>query len=248
MLRKQSAIVLTFVVIGLFSLIYSSRVLADLADFSVLVPAKSLGVQLVLQPDQVFETEAELDLKLHSAREVITQRLEKLEVTSSYQVIVGDESLLVSLPVSENVPYITSIITHRGEIAFIDGGVDAAPVGQVVKIGPETNPEAGVYNALLTGDAIETIQPPDMAGGEIFYQLTIAPAAAPPIADFIENRPDHYLCIVIDQEVIGCSKMYHWSENNLEILPNLSSGSIISLADLALFLETGPLPLVLEVQ
>jgi hypothetical protein len=44
--------------------------------------------------------------------------------------------------------------------------------------------------------------------------------------------------------------MYHLTGNTLEILPGLSSDTVISLADLAIFLESGPLPVpfVVEMQ
>jgi hypothetical protein len=41
--------------------------------------------------------------------------------------------------------------------------------------------------------------------------------------------------------------MYHWSGETLEILPNLGGDADLSLADLAIFLSSGPLPVSLEV-
>jgi len=41
--------------------------------------------------------------------------------------------------------------------------------------------------------------------------------------------------------------MYHWSGTVVKILPDMGSGANISLADLAIFLESGPLPAPLRV-
>ena len=46
--------------------------------------------------------------------------------------------------------------------------------------------------------------------------------------------------MVMDEQVINCSTLYHQNGANLEILPELSSGSAISMTDLALFLHSGP--------
>ena len=56
-----------------------------------------------------------------------------------------------------------------------------------------------------------------------------------------------FVCLAIDGEVINCSTMYHWSGTMIKILPDLGSGAGISLADLAIFLESGPLPTPLRV-
>jgi len=42
--------------------------------------------------------------------------------------------------------------------------------------------------------------------------------------------------------------MYHQAGNTIEILPGLSSGTFLSLADLAIFLESGPLPEPLQAE
>jgi hypothetical protein len=54
--------------------------------------------------------------------------------------------------------------------------------------------------------------------------------------------------MVIDQQVINCSSMYHLTDNTLDILPSLGSGNAISLNDLAVFVESGPLPMPLIVE
>jgi hypothetical protein len=53
--------------------------------------------------------------------------------------------------------------------------------------------------------------------------------------------------MVLDAQVINCSAMYHQTDNTLEILPELSSNSAISMTDLALFLYSGPLSTRLKV-
>jgi hypothetical protein len=52
----------------------------------------------------------------------------------------------------------------------------------------------------------------------------------------------------MDGQVLNCSVMYHQAGNSIEILPGLSSGTGISLVDLAIFLESGPLPVPLAAE
>ena len=65
---------------------------------------------------------------------------------------------------------------------------------------------------------------------------------------FVETEPGGYICMVMDGQVLNCSVMYHFAGNSIEILPGLSSGTGISLADLAIFLESGPLPVPIEAE
>jgi hypothetical protein len=54
--------------------------------------------------------------------------------------------------------------------------------------------------------------------------------------------------MVMDGEVLNCSVMYHWTDNTIEILPGLSSGTTFSLNDLSIFLSSGPLPVAVRVE
>ncbi len=57
---------------------------------------------------------------------------------------------------------------------------------------------------------------------------------------------NNYLCLVIDGKVTNCSKMYHLSGATLDILPELADNTGLNLADLAVFLASGPLPVPVE--
>jgi preprotein translocase subunit SecD len=135
-----------------------------------------------------------------------------------------------------------------GEIEFIDGGAVSPPVGREIKTGPQASPAQNIYQVLFTGQDVEEALPPDSTGGQIFYRLTLNATGAERFEDFVATRSGNYVCMVMDKQVINCSAMYHWRNNTLDILPNLGGGTVISLADLAVFLESGPLPLPLKVE
>jgi preprotein translocase subunit SecD len=101
---------------------------------------------------------------------------------------------------------------------------------------------------LFTGQEVEAAELPDSATGQIFYRLTLQPTAADRLNAFIETQQNGYLCMVMDGQVLNCSLMYHQSGNTVEILPGLSSGTILSLADLAIFIDSGPLPTPLKAE
>ena len=248
MFKRQGTIILMLVLIGLLSFVFSSRALADLTNF---YPASDEipGTKLILNPEPgVVLNDADLELKLLTAQDVLTQRLAQLNVPQPYRVLLHNDELTVILPDNENISYVISVLAHVGEVKFIDGGAAVPPLGQRVKTGLITGEQEKVYRTLFAGPEIEKILPPDLANGQIFYQVTLNSDAAQRLTNFIETQPNHYICIAVDQEVISCSAMYHWAESTLQIIPNLSSGSLVGLADLPLFLESGPLPMSLEVQ
>jgi hypothetical protein len=163
-----------------------------------------------------------------------------------YEVQAANEGVEVILPDHENMAYIINIISRVGEVEFINGGQRTPPLGEQVEIGAEIASGDRVYPLLFSGHEIREVIPPDPETGEIFYQLSLQPEAAQRFADFAQAK-EGYICLAIDGEVINCSTMYHWSGTVVKILPDMGSGANISLADLAIFLESGPLPVPLRV-
>jgi preprotein translocase subunit SecD len=239
----------TFLLIGIFGLTFGSQVLADLKTLYQ-NPADVFRAELVLSPkstSQAGRPPVE-GITLAAARQVVDQRLDSLHLAGTYQVMPQGNQLLVKLPQSENMPYIASVLASVGEIEFIDGGAVSPPINQMVTTSAWPNPNQGIYQTLFTGREIRSVASPDTATGQIFYQLTLEPAVTERLGDFIDQSPSDYICMVMDGHVLNCSLMYHWSGTTLEILPSLSSGTAISLSDLAIFLASGPLPAPFEVE
>jgi preprotein translocase subunit SecD len=251
-MRRQLIIFLVGLVLtGALSLVYQLRALAELTAF-YRVPAEAVSTKLILSPADAgavtATTGSNLEVKLVQAQQSINHRLEMLKPAGPYQVVVRTGYLEVTLPEHENTPYLVNVITSVGEISFIDAGDGTVlPLGERIQIGPYTRPTRHIYQAVFTGQEVEAITPPDSSKGEIFYRLVLKPAAAERFADFVRRQPEAYVCMVVDERVINCSKMYHQAGNTIDILPDLSSGTAVSLADLAIFLESGPLPMPLNV-
>ncbi len=236
MFRKQLLILVLLLLLAGVSLLLGGRALAELSAFDP--TADMFETRLVLVPDTVIP--ADLDVELIEARPVIAQRLDKLALNGPYRLVIHHGQLEVTLPRGGNIPYIASVITSIGEITFIDGGVDTPPVGQTVN--PTLAPQI-----LFTSREVTGITPPDTANGQIFYQLNLEPAAAARVSNFVAGQPQAYLCMVLDDHVINCSTMYHLTGENLEILPELSSGDAPNMSALTVFLHSGPLVTRLKV-
>ncbi|HEX9926694.1 MAG TPA: hypothetical protein VGD99_28870 [Anaerolineae bacterium] len=249
-MRRRQLIIFTTVLclIGILSLAYSARALADLTTLYQ-NSAGPLGVELILSPDTTLTSASVASEEiLLEAQQIVSQRMGNLRLAGSYSVAVEDERLVIRLPDNENMPYIASIISSVGEIEFINGGPTSPPIGRRVETAAKANPELNVYQTLFTGQDVESALPPNSASGQIFYQLVLEPTTVKRFARFVETQPGYYMCMVMDQQVINCSKMYHWSAaDTVDILPGLSSGADISLADLSIFLDSGPLPMPLKV-
>lgn len=249
-MQKRQLVILLIAIplISVVSLLYSAQVLADLRLRNA-VQTDALNTQLILTPQIAGNVSVPANtVDLGQFRQVVDARLEKLHLAGAYHVTVQGDRLLVRLPKSENMAYISSVVASVGEIEFIDGGPAAPPVGQQVNTGPEANPAQNIYRTLFTGQEIESAVLPDPAAGQIFYQLTLRSAAFNRVQGFIQARPERYICMVMDRQVLNCSQMYHWLDNRLMILPGLSSGAVFSLSDLAIFLASGPLPAPLKVE
>jgi preprotein translocase subunit SecD len=243
MFRNQIVtIIATLFLIGVASLIYGSRALADLSAFDPAEPV--FETKLILAPDTIIPGNQEVELI--AARPVIAKRLDKLGLDGPYNLVIRNDQLEVTLPPGRNVPYIASLITSVGEIVFINGGRESPPVGEMVNLGTPSA-EHPTYPILFTSRELQEIVLPDSANGQIFYRLTLEPTAANRLTDFIAANPGAYVCMVLDDQAINCSSMYHQSGNSLEILPELSSGGAISMTDLSIFLHSGPLSTRLKV-
>jgi hypothetical protein len=53
--------------------------------------------------------------------------------------------------------------------------------------------------------------------------------------------------MVMDEQVLNCSTMYHQNGSTLEILPELTSSTALNMTDLTVFLYSGPLSTRLKV-
>lgn len=241
MFKKQIAILAILLLLGLVSLFYGSRALADLSTFD---PAESvLETKLILAADTIIPTNQEVELI--AARPVIAKRLDKLEIGGPYQVVIRNGQIEVMLPQGQNIPYIASVITSIGEIVFINAGKESPPVGEKVYLGVGSGDQPG-YPILFTSREVKEIAPPDSTYGQIFYRLTLEPAAANRLDNFTAGNPGTYICMVLDEQVISCSAMYHQTDQDLEILPELSNEAM-NMDDLAIFLHSGPLSTRLKV-
>jgi hypothetical protein len=244
--RRQAGILIGLLLVGVLSLAYGTQVLADL---ELNDPATDVGdvftTKLILSLDTPGASSPEADLL--EARPVIARRLDKLNLNGPYNLAIRHGQLEVTLPKAKNTPYIASSLTSSGEIVFIDGGAEAPPVGQQIKTGLSFEPGQNAYPILFTSREVSEIVPPDSTSGRIFYSLTLQPSAVDRLAAFVKAQPDSYICMVMDEQVLNCSTMYHQTENVVEFLPELSSGSAITMADLAVFLHSGPLSTRLRV-
>jgi len=185
---------------------------------------------------------------LAAAHQVVSSRLEQLELGGQYEIVVREEEqrLNVTLPKNQKTPYVIKVITHVGDIEFIDGGIDIPPVGEEMEAAAWSGESRSEYATLFTGQGIEEIISPNPDTGELFYRIILQPEAARRV-DTFNTRNGHYICVVFDREITNCSTMYHWSDDVLDILPHLSSDAGLNLSELGFFLASGPLPAEFEV-
>ncbi len=237
MFRKHVAILTVLFLLGVVSLVFGSQALADLSDFDP--AADAFETKLILVPDAVIPANQEVELI--AARPVIARRLDKLDLDGPYNLAIRNGQLVVTLPKDKNTPYVAAVITSVGEIVFVDGGTQDPPLDQKIQVGSRS------HQILFTSREVTEIVLPDSTDGQIFYRLTLTPAAAGRLENFVENHAQSFICMVLDEQVLNCSTMYHQNGSTLEILPEFSSNTAISMTDLAVFLYSGPLSTRLKV-
>jgi preprotein translocase subunit SecD len=219
----------TILLIGVIILGYVPRSIAS----TELVPASSstaLTAQLILKP--AVDTE---ETVLSKAAHVIKERLTQTNLDGTFVVSVVSGHIQVDLSEGKDAPYIKNLITKVGQIEFVDGGNDSPPLNEIT--------ESGNYAALFASDDVTQFELP--ADGDIFYQLTLNPESHP--TTFSQEKPNNYICMAMDGKIANCSSMYYWTSNRLQILPNLSGGSGLTMNTLMIFINSGPLPIPLEI-
>lgn len=234
------------VILVVLGLLYTSQVVANLTLFYP-TSIEASSTKIVLSPAGDSKTTLspkQYHLAAQDAQQVVAKRLGHLQLDGYYSVKVNDNQLEVVVPPTENMAYLLNIITRVGNVEFIDGGSDSSLVGANLRA--EFQLTTGDYQVLFAGGEIKSIIPPNSTNGEIFYQVELEPAAAQRVSNFVSRNPHAFICLTIDKQILNCSTMYHWSGNRLEILPNLSSGIGLGLADMAIFLNSGPLPVLLK--
>ncbi|MCB0191452.1 MAG: hypothetical protein KDJ65_05865 [Anaerolineae bacterium] len=239
-MKRQLVLFLTvFSALTVAWLVYGSRVVAEFA-FDSQVAIDHQGTKIILTPQDSSTSQR----YLLEAQQIVVERLEELQPNEQHQVIATQGQLEMQLRDFENLPYIIDIVTRKGDVEFIDGGFQP-PIGKYVKTIREKPLPADTYYTLFSGQEIAAVEPP--IDGQLFYKIKPKPEATQRFLDFMEAHSGGFICLVIDDQVINCSKMYVWSGDTLEILPSLSSGTGLSLSDLGVFLKSGPLPTSLQV-
>ncbi|MCB0212398.1 MAG: hypothetical protein KDJ52_23855 [Anaerolineae bacterium] len=239
-MKRQLFLFLTvFSALTVAWLVYGSRVVAEFA-FDSQLAIDHQGTKIILTPQNGSTSQH----YLVEAQQIVAERLEELRPDEKHQVLTAQGQLEVQLRDYENLPYIIDIVTRKGDVEFIDGG-SQPPIGKFVKTVRDKPLPADTYYTLFSGQEIATVEPP--TDGQLFYKIKPKPEATQRFLDFLDAQSGGFICLVIDDQVINCSKMYVWSGDTLEILPSLSSGTGLSLSDLGIFLKSGPLPTALQV-
>ena len=244
MKRQVSVFLFASALIALFGLTLVPRTLADLVVFyPTLIDMNNVVV--TLNPGESSET---TPVKLESAKEIIAQRLKQLKLDEPYTIQVSNNQLELVLPRSADVSYISHLVSHVGEIEFVFGDTDVPAIGRQVATSrnPEPANDMPVYKTLFTGHEIAEVIPPGGARGDIFYQITLSPSVVAQF-DNVNLQQSNFICIVLDNEVTHCSTMYHLADNTLDLLLNVDTSTNIDPIDLAVLLNSGPLPISLEV-
>lgn len=235
-------ILTTFFVVGLIILMgYVPRSWAATEAIPV-SSSTGLTAKLILQPTAGDFTATDLKQAAH----IISQRLAQAnQLESEYEVTTTADYMQLNLSRGKDAPYVAALITRVGHIEFIDGGVTNPPLKQTIQTTTVTDPTAGSYRTLFTSEEVTQFEAP--TNGDIFYQLRLKRDAATRLADFHQANPDHYLCMAVDKKVVNCSSMYHWTSQELEIIPNLMSGTNPTMAEVINFAQNGALPMALEI-
>jgi hypothetical protein len=231
-MKRQFAIfVMTFLLIAVIAAFSLPRVLGDL------VPATPNPEAVIVLQAADRDGCAASDLLL--ARHVIDQRLAYLEMGGDYEIVVRepDKALQLTLPAGEATPQLVNVVTQIGEVKFVDAGSRQPQPGHLDSVGD--------YQTIFSSGDISAVSVPEAGTGELFYQLTLQPEAAPKLDKFDTSTPGSFVCLAVDDVLASCSEMYHRNGNTLEILPSISGD--ITVDELALLLSSGPLPTRFEI-
>jgi hypothetical protein len=161
MMKSQFAtFIIASLLIAAFVLTYSSKVVASF-DLPSSVLVDRPGLKIVLTPKTTTNLTNKPEEYILEAQRVVTQRLDQLQPSGSFEVIVKPDQLEVTLSPRGNIAHIINLLTRQGEVEFINGGLEMPSIGQPVATGPETRLEQSIYQRLFTGRDIAAVIPPD---------------------------------------------------------------------------------------
>ena len=130
------------------------------------------------------------------------------------------------------------LVTRVGELVLVDVGDQPVPEG--TRLGEDITPIAtgrDVASAALTLDQFSNPQ----------VKITFTPEAAQVLADFTQAAIGHYLAIAVDSVVLTVPKI-HTAITDGEAVISFPADSTDSALLLAAVLNSGPLPLALQVE
>jgi len=233
-MHQHSTLIKTLLTIPLFvGLVILFNVSRSSATTSLLPQSLTNAIEahLVLRPQSNTFNQSDLN----QAGKVIEKRLQLAGLNGSFEVLVEADYITMQLSEGRSLPYIKTLITNIGQIEFIDGGLD------INTLPHDSSVESRI---LFTNNHVQSFVPP--TNGDMFYNLVLTPMAVKQMDTFLIENSNHHICIAIDSEVANCSSMYHWSANNLSIIPNLGGTNNMAMNELMIFVKSGALPFSLE--
>lgn len=228
MKRQFAVFALASLVIGAV-LLFSVPVV--LADLSTLLPTPNEPAKTTFTL-KLAEAGAQLSAaEWADTQQVIENRLTQLQLAQGYSVVVqpDQQRVRVTVPQNANMPDILNLITHAGNVAFVDAGFNPPPAGAPL----------AATEILFAYPDIADVTLPDSGNGEPFYRFTLKAPAAARMQHFTAQT-DRYVCLLLDETVAGCTQMVYSQNNVVEILPDFG-GTNMGLDDLRIFMVSGAL-------
>jgi len=176
------------------------------------------GMQVLLEAELPEGQEIEAGA-MEAVKVIVKNRVDALGVAEPLVQSQGDRRIIVELPGVQDPELAIATIRETGLLEFIDAGNTFVPPYTVVAttLGGAVAPTEGItettltpeqiYNTVMTGRELDTVNVSLDQFGKPEIQFALKPDGTSIFADFTSQRVGQFLCIVLDKRVISCPRI-----------------------------------------
>ena len=226
-------------------IIISVGILAVIGFGFVLWQMFNSGSQLILVP-----AEGQLSAEDWAVTgQVLEKRLTALGLSAQVQPDGAKQEVAIKFTETLDLSPFIPALTRAGQLEIIEGGIEFPPISatEQIQTGAEAQPDLGIYRFLVQADEFVQAENLSNEGSNFYLRLWLAPSGAERYQAFIDNNYGLYMCLVLDKAIVGCPIIKQSeAKDSLELLPG-PTDLLTNSAEVAFFVNSGPLPLALKV-
>jgi protein-export membrane protein SecD len=167
--------------------------------------------------------------QMQAGLDTIKSRAKNLSLTDPAVQLLGDDTIVVQVPNSQDLSIITPTLQAPGLIEFVNVGSEV-PTSEIVETtldGPSdaeaaptetitpTAEAPTIYETLMTNNDLEYIELRPPSYGYYGAKFRFRPSGDKALLDHNQSHPGEYICITLDKHILTCALSSQLMETDL---------------------------------